>query len=196
MAEENVQDLSLEKVQEFIKGQVQTFAQESFQRYEEEGRTKQQQQQSGMTPQQEAQENLRQTLSPFIDPKMNAVQLVAADTSDKVDFYLNYRQYADIAPEVEVMFNELKGQGRAIPRADVAKYIMGNMQDKDPERFDKIVGERKKAQLDRVNSATDMGQGALDKAKNDPVWSQVRLPNGDFGMKLEDLERALDGVAF
>lgn len=186
MAEESAADLSLEKVQEFIKGQVESYAEEAFKSYQ----VPVPQQQQARSQQQEAEEQLRQTLNPYIQPGLNAAQLAAADVNDKVDFYLKRPDLADMSDDVEKMFNDLKSQGRAIPRVDIANYLVGKMANDDPEKFDKRSSARKQAQLDKLSGATDMGLGALDKAKNDPVWSNVR------NMPLDELEKALDGVSF
>jgi hypothetical protein len=59
-------------------------------------------------------------------------------------------------------------------------------------KFTEKETERRKTQVKAVESATDMGQSALERARNDPVWSKENL----WTMPLEDLEKALTGVTF
>ena len=186
MAESN-DEVSKEQVESYVQGLVDTYAKEAFKQYNQ---PQQEQHQQVRTEREEAAEQLRQTLDPYIRPGLNAAQFAAADVSDKLDFYLKHPDLADIADDVEKMFNDLKGQGRAFPRADIAKFLIGKMATEDPEKFEQRSSSRKKAQLDKLSGATDVGMGSLDRAKNDPVWSNVR------NMTLEELEKNLDGVTF
>lgn len=184
MAEE---DIDLAKVQEFIKGQVDTYAQEAFKQYQQPAV----QQQQGLTQEQQAQLQLKEMLEPFIAPRVNAAQLTAADAKDSVTFYSNPENLT-MQGEVEKMFNELKEAGRAIPRADIKRYLLGKEYEADPVKFTEKETERRRAQVKNVESGTDMGQNALERARNDPVWNKENL----WTMPLEDLEKALSGVTF
>lgn len=187
MAEESEVDIN--KVNEYITSVVQESFKEAMASYEAQGRQQPQSNQQGLTQEQIAQLQLKQMLDPFITPEVNAAKLAAADASDRVDFYSNpvNLEYKD---EVEKMFAELKQQGRAIPRNDIKNYIIGKTYTENPEEFNRKQSERHKNQLNNANSAVDVGLSAMDRAKSDPVWSNVK------NMSLEELEKNLEGVTF
>ena len=185
MAEQS-EEFDLAKVQDFIKGQVETYAQEIF---KQQQAVPVQTQQSALTQEQLAQQQLRDVINPFIKPDIDNIKLVSADTRDYVDFYTD-PSVRDDKETVEKMFNELKEAGRPLPRRDIYDYLQGKMAREKPEEFSKKMTERQRKQLDSVNSATDFGAGALERAKNDPQWSNVK------NMSLDELEKALDGVTF
>lgn len=187
MAEDEV---DINKVNEYIRDQTQTYVKEALAQYQAEQQPVQQQQNSqGLTQEQLAQLQLKQMLDPFIQPEVNAAKFAAANANDKVDFYSKpgNRQYE---AEVEKMFNEQVAQGRALPREDLKNYILGKSYSENPKKFTEEQEARHKEQLNNAYSATDMGIAALDKAKADPVWSNVK------NMSLEDLEKNLEGITF
>lgn len=186
MAEENEVDIN--KVNEYITSVTQEAVKEALATYEAQRQPVPQQQQ-GLTQEQAAQLQLKQMLDPFIQPEVNAAKFAAANASDKVDFYSKKgnEQYRD---EVEKMFNEQVAQGRALPRQDLKNYIIGKAYVEDPKKFTEAEAARHKEQLNNVNGAIDVGLNAMDRAKADPVWSNVR------SMSLEDLEKNLEGVTF
>jgi hypothetical protein len=186
MAEEN--DVDINKVNEYISGVVQESFKEAMATYEAQ-RPQPVQQQQGLTQEQAAQLQLKQMLDPFIQPEINAAKLAAADASDKVDFYSKAENRQHQA-EVEAMFTTLKSQGRAIPREDIKNYLIGKAYSDDPKKFTEAEAQRHKEQMNNANSSVDMGLSALDRAKSDPVWSNVR------SMSLEDLEKNLEGITF
>lgn len=181
------EELDLAKVQEFIKGQVETYAQEAFKQYQPPATPQQQ----GMSQEQQAQLQLKQMLDPFITPQVNAAQLMAADAKDSAQFYANADNLA-MREDVEKMFNELKESGRAIPRADIKRYLIGKEYEADPVKFTEKQHEKAKADTKNIESATDFGQGALDRARSDPTFGNGNVWN----MPIEDLEKALGGVSF
>jgi hypothetical protein len=186
MAEENEVDIN--KVNEYISGVVQESFKEAMAAYEAQ-RPQPVQTPQGMTQEQAAQLQLKQMLDPFITPEVNAAKFAAANASDKVDFYSKKgnEQYRD---EVEKMFNEQVAQGRALPRQDLKNYIIGKAYGEDPQKFTEAEAQRHKEQLNNVNGSVDVGLNAMDRAKSDPVWSNVR------NMTLEDLEKNLEGITF
>lgn len=185
MAEENEVDIN--KVNEYIQGVVQESFKEAMASYQAQAQPVTREER--LTEQQAANLQLKQMLDPFITPEINAAKLAAADASDKVDFYRDPRnvQYTD---EVEAMFKDLKARGQAIPRNDIKNYLIGKAYSEDPKKFTEAEAARHTQQMDKVNSSVDMGLNAMDRAKADPVWSNVR------NMTLEDLEKNLDGVTF
>jgi hypothetical protein len=181
------EDVDIAKVNEYVKGLVDTHVQDALRQYNAAAP----QVQSTLTQEQQAQRQLQEMLEPFIAPRVNAAQLTAADAKDSATFYSNPENLT-MQGEVEKMFNELKDAGRAIPRADIKRYLLGKEYEADPVKFTEKETERRKAQVKGVESATDMGQSALERARNDPVWSRENL----WTMPLEDLEKALSGVTF
>jgi hypothetical protein len=184
MAEEEV---DINKVNEYIQGVVQESFKEAMASYQAQAQPVTQQGQ--LTQQQEANLQLKQMLDPFITPEVNAAKLAAANASDKVDFYSDDSNKPYQA-EVEKMFNELLANGKAIPRRDIKNYLIGKAYSDDPKKFTEAEAERHKTQMDRVNTSVDMGLNAMDRAKVDPVWSNVK------NMSLDDLEKNLEGVTF
>ena len=186
MAEtESTDELDLAKVQDFIKGQVETFAKEIFA----------QQPQAAATPAQRiptqedaARQQLADIIIPFVKPGMDAVQLETAYTRDYVDFYSD-PAHAEDKDAVEAMFVDLKQKGRPLPRRDIHDYLQGKMAREKPDDFNKKRSERQRRQTEAVTSGADMGFGALDRARSDPQYDPRR-------MTLDDLEKALEGVTF
>jgi hypothetical protein len=194
MAEEqteqtNQNDLDLAKVQDFIRGQVETFAKEAFDKHAADLPTTQPA--VRQTREEAARQQLRSVLEPFIKPEIDTIRVEAADTRDYVQFYdSNSGVDTSDREAVEKMFLELKQKGRPIARQDIYDYLQGKKAREKPEEFTKSMNERRKQQTERASSAADVGLAALDRARNDPVWSNVR------NMPLADLEKALEGVTF
>lgn len=188
MPEEQTDDAaSFERVTSFIKDQVTQYAQEAFQQYNNAVPQQQTQSQQDIARQQ-----LQDTLSPFIDPKINEARLVAADTRDYVQFYNDGNIEAEDKEAVEKMFTELKNAGRALPRRDIYHYLQGKLASDKPDEFVKKTTERRQKQLDRANGSVDFGSGALERAKNDPTFSKENFS------KLTSDEQAerLEGITF
>ena len=185
MAEETEVDIN--KVNEYINGIVQESFKEAMASYQAQAQPVTREER--LTEQQAANLQLKQMLDPFITPEVNAAKLAAANASDKVDFYSNDGNKPYQA-EVEKMFNELLAVGKAIPRRDIKNYLIGKAYSEDPAKFTEAEKERHSKQMERVNSSVDVGLNAMDRAKADPVWSNVR------NMSLDDLEKNLDGVTF
>lgn len=185
MAEtESTDELDLARVQDFIKGQVETFAKEIFEKQQPVATPVQR------TPTQEdaARQQLADIITPFVKPGMDAVQLETADTRDYVDFYSD-PMHAEDKDAVEAMFADLKQKGRPLPRRDIHDYLQGKLAREKPDDFNKKRTERQRRQTEVVTSGVDMGFGALDRARSDPQYDPRR-------MSLDDLEKALEGVTF
>jgi hypothetical protein len=173
------------KVQEFIQTQVKDYLtdmQEQAQRSNP---------QVIQTEQQRAQQQLRETLNPFIEPGLNEVKLETANTRDMFQFYRDNPQIADEEKNaVEKMFAELKDKGRAIPRQDIYDYLEGKAARENPDNFTKKISERKQRQLDRAQSAVDMGAQGLHR-RDDPLH-----PENFKALSVEEMEKAMDGWTF
>lgn len=186
MAEETTPDL--EGVQNFIKGQVEDYLKQQLpqqvQRYVP------QQQQSVKTEQDQAKEQLKEIISPFIEPGLEQARFEGADAKDYVKFYTSSPESVEYQDEVEKAFEQLKQAGRPTARADILRYIQGRQFQEDPDKFVAKVSERRKQQLDRAAGAADMGQFSVERARSDPKWSSFDK------LSIEEMEKALDGVVF
>jgi hypothetical protein len=178
----------IDYVNAFLKDRVETYAAEYFKEH-----LPQQTVQPQQTEEDATRNNLKQILEPFIRPDLDAAKMVAADSRDYVDFY-GGKDGKDISDgekdAVEAMFNNLKEKGRPLPRRDIYDYLQGKLSREKPEEFTRRHTDRQKRQLETANGAVDIGFAAIDRAKNDPVWSNVR------SMSLEELGNNLEGVAF
>jgi hypothetical protein len=185
MAEpDNTTNDDLAKAQEFIKSQVETYMQEAF--------AKQQPVTQIQPVVADPNQQLRELISPFIDPGINEAKFTGADAKDYVKFYTDPKNIdaAEYQDEVEKAFEALAKVGRSTSRADILRYLRGKEYEADPDKFVAKVAERNKAALERARNAGDIGGSAIDRAKNDTTWT-------NFGkLSLEDMEKALDGVTF
>lgn len=184
---QNQEDVTLARVQEFIKEQVSQYAKDAF----AEVTRQQNPQQPQLSQEEQYRQNVNNIISPVVDPKIHATQLEVADTRDMVNFYSN-PDMVEYKEPVEKMFNELKAAGRAIPRQDIYFYLQGKMAQEKPEEFGKKLTERQQRQLDRANGSIDMGSSSLERARNDPVYSKDAFSK----LSVEEMEKALDGITF
>ncbi len=185
---ESNEELDLAKVQEFIKGQVETYAREIFDKQP----APQPQSVTNSDQEEAARRQLQEVLTPFIQPGLSAVQLSVADVKDEASFYRSFDGNDEEKVEIEKMFEQLKTAGRPLPRQDIKDYLDGKLARQNPDDFIKKTSERRKKQIDNVGSAVDFGIGALDRAKADPVYSKDALAK----MPLDELAKALEGVTF
>jgi hypothetical protein len=182
------EEVDIAKVNEYVKGLVDTHVQDALKQYQPPVQQTQQQQ---LSQEQAAQLQLQQLLEPFIAPRVNAAQLTAADARDMSSFYSDSDNLS-MKDEVEKMFDELKTAGRAIPRADIKRYLLGKEYEADPIKFTEKQQERRKSQVRTAESAIDMGQGSVERAKADATFGNGNV----WTMPLEELEKALQGITF
>lgn len=187
MAEENNQTDSsadLAKVQDFIKGQVESYFNELS------SKTVQQGQQSVKTEQDQAREQLQQFITPFVEPSLNEAKFTSADAKDYVSFYTNNDDAKEYQEEVEKLFEQASKANRPLPRRDILNYIIGREYKTDPDKFTEKLTSKKKAQLERASQATDFGATNMSKERYDNTLKEFS------SLPLEDMEKALDGVTF
>lgn len=174
------QDLA--KVQDFIKGQVETYFNEMKDKAAPVVDTK--------TAEQQAHEQLGQLINPFVEPALNEARLTSSDAKDYVQFYMHNPDAKEYHDDVEKTFTALVKAGRPISRADILKHKLGEEYQADPAKFVEKQTARHKEQVVRAEAAVDFGAAALNKAKSDGTFA-------NFDSKsLEDMEKALDGVTF
>ncbi len=181
MADVNSEEF--QQVQSLIKSEVEKYAAEAFAKQSSSVA-------QTSTEQEHAQQQLRDLINPFVEPGINEAKLTAADARDYVDFYNNNDVESAYKKQVEDTFNELKKQGRPTTRDAIMSYLLGKDYRADPDKFTETQQARKKQQIDRANTAVDFGAGAVDRAKNDSVFSNFEA------LSVEDMEKALDGVTF
>jgi hypothetical protein len=181
MAEEQS---DFEKAQNFIKEQVDS---RFDQKYIEQ---QQRQQQRDVNPQEVARRQMGDTVRSFVGQDIDEAKFIAADARDYTRFYKSNPLAGEYEAEVEDTFTKLKDAGRATTREDILRYIVGKQAVDEPDKFTERQTARGKAALERANAATDFGSGSLDKARNDPKWTNFSE------LSIEEMEKALDGVTF
>lgn len=186
---DNTQDdkTNFEQVQALIREQVRQHATEFF--------TEQQRAATTPTSQQQQQQLAHQQIREVIDPVYGAdianARFDAADAKDYATFYRNNPHAVDYEAEIEKQFNDMKANGRPIPRQDIEDWRTGREVRSDPDKFMAKREAQRKAQLERAEAAADVGTYG-GKDRNDAV---SRLSNFD-SKTLEEQEAALDGVTF
>ncbi len=134
------------------------------------------------------QQQMQQTLDPFTRP----IAMLAADAKDHSSFYTRNADMLDQHDEIEKLFDESMRTGRNLGRQDIADYLDGKQRRTDNKTWQERQAAKETAvkQKETANSAVDIGFSAMDKAKNDPSWT-------NFASKtIEEMESALDGIAF
>lgn len=176
------QKQDLAKVQDFIKGQVETYFNEMKDKAT-----------SGVdikTAEQQAHDQLGQLINPFVEPALNEARLTSSDAKDYVQFYMHNPDAKEYHDDVEKTFTALVKAGRPISRADILKHKLGEEYQTDPAKFVEKQTTKHKEQLQRAEAAVDFGTAALNKAKSDGTFV-------NFDSKsLEDMEKALEGITF
>lgn len=177
MAEDN----DFEKVQAFIKEQVDTYAPDALRK---------------ATPQQpqvdtdaQAKRQFGELIDPFVSPHLAKAQFTADDAKDYVDFYGDEgaREYKD---QVEDLFQQAAKNNRPMPRKEILRYVRGKEYEADPEAFVTKASEKKKAQLERAEAASDFGAFSTTRAKADPTFGNFEK------LSLDEMEKALEGISF
>ena len=175
------------KVEEFLQTRIKSEVETYFNELNSKQQSVQQQQQTP-SEQELARQQLKEIISPIFDSDIKQSRFDAADAKDYTRFY-QQNPSAD-QDEIESTFKALVDAGRPTSRADIARYLVGKKFEADPTKFMSEMSERQKQQLERAGSAGDVGVNALDKAKNDPTWTNFS------SLSVEDMEKALDGVTF
>lgn len=189
--QENTQgneDSDFQRVQDFIKEQVQTYLAE-----ETATRTRQQQQQTNT---QDPHKELREYLAPVTGPEYHRLAVDNADTRDMLSV-VNDPMYAEFKEDVDKIFTTLKEQGRPIPRKDILNHVMGREYNINPDRFAERTGKVKKAQLARAQDAVDLGSGAIGRLSGAEAELASLVQSGAFAkLPSEEQAKHLEGVVF
>jgi hypothetical protein len=182
MAEVELDDA--EKVEQFLSTKIKS----EVEAYYKQLSANQPQTQPTQTEQERAQQELHNIIRPIVDPDIQRSKFDAADAKDYTHFYRSNPDANET--EIEATFKTLVEAGRPTTRADIARYLDGKNFQEDPTKFMAKQVERQKAQVQRAQLAGDAGAGALDRARNDPQWTNFA------SLPIEDMEKALDGVTF
>lgn len=172
----------LSKVQDFIKGQVETYFNELQQKATPAV--------PGKSQDDLAKEQLGQLINPFIEPGLAEARLTSSDAKDYVHFYMNNPNAKEYHDDVEKTFTALVKAGRPISRNDILKHKLGEEYQADPGKFVEKQTVRQKEQLARAEVAVDFGAAALNKAKSDSNFVNFESKS------IEDMEKALEGITF
>lgn len=173
-----------EKVTGFIRDQVKTYISELQQQQQP------QQQQPYDQRQYEQNRLVAETIGPVVGPALNQAVTGVNAVQDEVRFYRDNPEAMEHGESIERLFDELRQQGRPIPRKDLYDAILGREYRADPEKFVEKAQQRKKAQTEKAEMATDFGAAMMNKVKADSTW-------GNFeSLSLEDMEKKLEGVTF
>jgi len=187
MAEEQTDDLI--KFQELVKSQVETYFQEQVAKTP----ALQQAQQVAVSQQEDAaQRQLRELISPFVEPGIAQARMDSADGLDYAKFYTNNPDAIEYQESVEKMFDALKKAGRPLPRADILAHTIGKEFTADRDKFTEKLTAKRKAQLERAEQGGDVGGMVASRAKQDSTFGQGRFEQ----LSTADMEKALDGVTF
>jgi DNA mismatch repair ATPase MutL len=179
----------LAEVQEFIKSQVDTYFK---QQVEATPALRQVQQQQVVQQEDAAQKQLGEMISPFIEPKLNRATLDSADSLDYVKFYTGNPEAVEYQEQVEKVFEMLKEKGRPLPRADILAHTIGKEVAADPTKFTEKMIEKRQKQIERAESAMDLGNFSSTRAKNDSTYGEGKFDK----LTVAEMEKALDGIAF
>jgi hypothetical protein len=194
MAEEQVSDI--EKVQSFIKEQVEAYVAELDAKRPAPTVTQQQTE----TADQAAKRQLTDIIKPITDPDINAARFEAADAKDYNRFYRSNPDAVEYEEKVEKTFEALAKAGRPTSRSDILDYLIGQEYRTDRDKFTEKLTVKRKEQLERADSAVDIGGMSITKAKNDPAFSHFmnyeKLQGEDVSTALKEMERVLEGVTF
>lgn len=187
---DNTQDdkANFEQVQVLIREQVRQHAAEFF---TEQQRATQQQQMPQDQQQRLAHQQIREVIDPVYGADIANARFEALDAKDQATFYRNNPHALEYEQEIEKQFNDMRAQGRPIPRQDIEDWRTGREVRSDPDKFMAKREAQRKAQLERAEAAADVGTYG-GKDRNDAV---SRLSNFD-SKTLEEQEAALDGVTF
>jgi hypothetical protein len=179
MAEEGGQQVpDMDAIQDFLKSQIREAAKEVQQEIATAVPV--------ATQEDQLQRQMQQTLDPFLRPVVN----LGASALDHSRFYTANPDAVEYHDEIERVFEESVKTGRNLGRQDIAYYIDGRLRKTDPKKWQEQQDARLAKQKEVADTAVDVGFSAMDKAKNDPNWTNFRSKT------VEEMESALDGIAF
>jgi hypothetical protein len=192
MAEEAEDVNQLERVQQFIKGEVQQYLQQSQQDTAQQQAVAQQQyaaqQQQAVNPQQAAYNQVNQFVRGIVQPDIQDAKFAAADAVDRSNFYSTHPLAREYEKEVEEAYKTMVQMGRPTMRADVLRYLRGKEADTDPDAF--LKKEQARTKVRSTAFAGDMGADAVTREKSDQLFENFDK------LSVEDMEKRLDGVTF
>ena len=135
-------------------------------------------------------EEVRNALNPFIQPGIDDAKFRGDDAKDYASFYMRHPEALANQEEVEKMFTSLAQAGRGTTREDINRYIQGKKYLDNPTAFIDSEMERRKKELEALESSTDMAANGI--ARNAKVVSSE-----DFGkLSIEEMEKEMEGYTF
>lgn len=178
---EQLEQEQVEKAQQFIKGEVERHIKELYKPVESKGQLSDEEQQR---------QRMREFLDPYVSPGVNEAKLAAADAKDELKFYRAHPEALDLESEIEGTFQNLVKANRPMTREDIYRNLLGKQYTEDPQKFMERASAKRQAQVARAEEATDIVTASFNKAKGDKTFS------GFEKLSIEDMEKALEGVAF
>lgn len=185
MAEE--QDAEIAKAQQWIKEQVQAnltemrAAESQTQRQTE--RIPERQQSSDI-------DQLREIITPYMKPDIDALRNEAMAIKDETSFYRKTKDAADFEDQIEATFKQLSDAGRPMARVDIYRYLVGKQAVDEPEKFTARQQARQQQQLQVAQGAVDFGFNGVGRQE------EVNKFKSFDKLTIEEMEKALDGVTF
>lgn len=186
MAEEKEQQDETERVNNYIKAQMDNYWDELEAKKTKAKPT----QQTQVTSEDEGRKQLKELIDPIYGQEVSGAKFTAQDAKDYVTFYRKYPNAGEFEEEIEKTFTALAEAGRPFSRETVYQNVLGREYSKDPEKFVTKHNEVKERKVKEAQTASDMGQFGVGSTRSDN-------PFKDFDkLSLADMEKALDGVTF
>ena len=137
-------------------------------------------------------EEVRQALNPFIQPGIDDAKFRGDDAKDYASFYIRHPEARENHDEVEKMFATLAQAGRGTTREDINKYIQGKRYVENPDKFVDDEMEKRKKELEKLESSTDIGAGALFRRDGGQVVSIEEFEQ----LPVDEMEKMMEGFTF
>lgn len=141
------------------------------------------------------QDALAEIIAPYARQASARAELMAALASDKADFYTSgdpddLAERLELKEEIERRSDVLARAGRALPRVDIMRHLIG-------EKAEEVVKKRQERRAKRAAPAYDAQDLAADGVSNRPGPSSTLTMERAWDLASEDkLEKALENKAF
>ena len=169
-------------IREQVKGAIGELQQQAQREQAEQAQRLAQQQQAARAQQ----DPVAQTIRPYIEPALQAMNLQVQAANDRADFYDTFPEARTYKQDVESMFQQLMAQGRPLEREAVWHYYKG----KNAEAIAQRAEADKQAQLQAsANQYATVGGPSATRPPGVNLDNFRSLP-------LDQQRDALKGVSF
>ena len=169
-----------------VQGAVRSAVQEMQTQAAQQAQQQQAQQRQQQAAAQQWSDPVAQTVRPYIEPVVQALNLQVQAANDKSDFYMTYPEAAGYRQDVESMFQQLMQQGRPMEREAVWHYYKG----KNAAAFSERDAQKAKEDLEASTSRFATVGGPSAQRPTGPNMDQFR------SLPLEAQRDALKGISF